>query len=53
VGQTYYNGANTILGLSGVHVVGANTNYINFGQYITYTNNITKAGGILTATRIA
>jgi hypothetical protein len=51
--QQYYNGATTTLQLTGVHVVGATTNYLNLGHYIAYSNNISNVGGDMTATRIA
>ena len=51
--QIHNNQNGSIVGRTGVHVVAANTTYINLGHYINYSNNVTKVGGILIATRIA
>jgi hypothetical protein len=53
VAQSFYNGSTATVGRSGVHVVGASTNYINLGHYISYANGVSKVGGTLIATRIA
>jgi hypothetical protein len=53
VAQSFYNGSTATVGRSGVHVVGASSNYINLGHYIGYGNGVTKVGANLIATRIA
>ena len=51
--QFINNGNTSSMYSTGVHVVGASTNYINLGHYINYGNGVTKAGATLIATRIA
>ncbi len=41
------------VGRSGVHVVGTNSTNLCLGHYIAYSNNVSKVGGTLIATRIA
>jgi hypothetical protein len=51
--NTFFNGANTQMTACGAHVVGASTNHLNFGHYITYSNNVFNGSGFMIATRIA